>query len=193
MHLQGKWHRRFTAWNWQEISKCRRQLRSIRASSSGPSTLVICTNQLIYWHCFWLLILVVFLQFFNVICRNTESIIHLLKCSLGTGILAMPQAIYHAGYVLGAIGTAAIGILCLYCIQLLLESHYELCKRKKVSKLIRSYKTAKANRNSRMERKLNCCAYRLWVINYILEILIQTSNVNGILCIYRFHPWNIQP
>lgn len=45
----------------------------------------------------------------------------------------MPQAIYHSGYLLGTIGTAAIAFICVYMMQILLKSHYELCKRKKVS------------------------------------------------------------
>lgn len=44
----------------------------------------------------------------------------------------MPQAIYHAGYVVGTIGTVVIGFISLYCMQMLLRTHYELCKRNKV-------------------------------------------------------------
>lgn len=44
----------------------------------------------------------------------------------------MPQAIYHAGYVLGTLGVVVIGLIAVYCMQMLLASHYELCKRKKV-------------------------------------------------------------
>lgn len=60
---------------------------------------------------------------------------HLLKGSLGTGILAMPNAFHHAGYVVGTIGTAIIGIICTYCIHILLGAHYDLCKRKRVPSL----------------------------------------------------------
>lgn len=63
---------------------------------------------------------------------NIETTIHLLKSSLGTGILAMPKAYYHAGYINGSIGTIIIGSIAVYCIQLLLHIHYELCKRNKV-------------------------------------------------------------
>lgn len=61
-----------------------------------------------------------------------ETLIHLLKGSLGTGILAMPMAFYHAGYLIGSIGTLLIGILCTYCIHQLIKAEYELCSRKKV-------------------------------------------------------------
>lgn len=71
-----------------------------------------------------------FLFFFNY--RNSETMFHLLKGSLGTGILAMPNAFRNAGYIPGAVGTIIIGVICTYCIHLLVKAEYELCKRKKV-------------------------------------------------------------
>lgn len=65
--------------------------------------------------------------------RDNDTLIHLLKGSLGTGILAMPNAFFNSGYAVGFVGTIVIGIICTYCIHMLLRSHYELCKRKKVS------------------------------------------------------------
>lgn len=47
----------------------------------------------------------------------------------------MPQAIYHCGYLLGSIGTVAIGLIALYSMQILLRSHYELCKRREVASM----------------------------------------------------------
>ncbi|XP_001606233.2 proton-coupled amino acid transporter-like protein CG1139 [Nasonia vitripennis] len=61
-----------------------------------------------------------------------ETLFHLMKGSLGTGILAMPKAFENAGYVVGTIGTIIIGLLCTYCIRVLIKSEYELCKRRKV-------------------------------------------------------------
>ncbi|XP_076654637.1 proton-coupled amino acid transporter-like protein acs [Halictus rubicundus] len=64
-----------------------------------------------------------------------ETLLHLLKGSLGTGILAMPKAFHHAGYAIGLVATIIIGLLCTYCIRILVNSQYELCKRKKVPSL----------------------------------------------------------
>ncbi|XP_018300510.1 proton-coupled amino acid transporter-like protein CG1139 [Mycetomoellerius zeteki] len=64
--------------------------------------------------------------------NNAETMLHLVKGSLGTGILAMPKAFYHAGYVVGIIATIIIGLLCIYCMRILVRSEYELCKRKRV-------------------------------------------------------------
>ncbi|XP_058449866.1 proton-coupled amino acid transporter-like protein CG1139 [Malaya genurostris] len=66
---------------------------------------------------------------------NNETLIHLLKGSLGTGILAMPNAFHHAGWLVGSIGTLLIGILCTYCIHLLIKAEFELCRRKRVPSL----------------------------------------------------------
>jgi proton-coupled amino acid transporter len=66
---------------------------------------------------------------------NSETMFHLLKGSLGTGILAMPNAFAHSGYIVGSLGTVIIGLLCTYCIHQLINAEYELCKRRKVPSL----------------------------------------------------------
>ncbi|KAG5682003.1 hypothetical protein PVAND_011399 [Polypedilum vanderplanki] len=66
---------------------------------------------------------------------NWETFFHLMKGSLGTGILAMANAFNDAGYVVGCIGTIIIGVLCTYCIHQLISAEYELCKRKRVPSL----------------------------------------------------------
>ena len=63
---------------------------------------------------------------------SVQALMHLLKAYVGTGILAMPKAFFNAGYLVGSIGTVIIGIICTYCIHLLIKAEYELCKRKKV-------------------------------------------------------------
>ncbi|XP_069701054.1 proton-coupled amino acid transporter-like protein CG1139 [Periplaneta americana] len=63
---------------------------------------------------------------------NLETLVHLLKGSLGTGILAMPNAFFKAGLVVGFIGTILIGSLCTYCIHVLVRSQYEMCKQRRV-------------------------------------------------------------
>ncbi|XP_025408112.1 proton-coupled amino acid transporter-like protein CG1139 isoform X2 [Sipha flava] len=64
-----------------------------------------------------------------------DTLIHFLKASLGTGILAMPSAFKNAGYIVGTLGTIAIGILCTYTIHLLVTASYELCVKRKIPSL----------------------------------------------------------
>lgn len=60
-----------------------------------------------------------------------ETLMHLMKCSLGTGILAMPSAFANAGYLVGVIATLFIGFICTHSVQILISSEYTLCKRNK--------------------------------------------------------------
>lgn len=57
------------------------------------------------------------------------ALMHLLKSSVGTGILAMPTAFKNAGLVTGSIGVPIIGILTIHCMHLLVRSEEELCRR----------------------------------------------------------------
>lgn len=64
-----------------------------------------------------------------------DTLIHLLKGSLGSGILAMPLAFVNAGLGFGLFATFAIGLICTYCVHILVKSAHELCKRTRVPSL----------------------------------------------------------
>ncbi|KAJ8974872.1 hypothetical protein NQ317_002645 [Molorchus minor] len=66
---------------------------------------------------------------------NAETLIHLLKGCLGTGILAMPEAFKYSGMANGIVSTILIGALCTYCLHVLVRSQYVLCKRMKLALL----------------------------------------------------------
>ncbi|CAO1305140.1 unnamed protein product [Diamesa hyperborea] len=63
---------------------------------------------------------------------NSETLAHLLKGCLGTGILAMHQAFHNSGWLSGIINMAIIGIICTYCFHILVKSQYKLCKKHRV-------------------------------------------------------------
>lgn len=48
--------------------------------------------------------------------RNFVTFIHILKSMIGTGIFAMPKSFYRAGWLLGIVGSAVIGIMLTYCL-----------------------------------------------------------------------------
>ncbi|KAJ2954570.1 hypothetical protein O0L34_g2859 [Tuta absoluta] len=60
-----------------------------------------------------------------------DTMIHLLKGSIGAGILAMPQAMGRLGIIFAPILLIIIGIFATFCLQLLISSQYQLCKRHK--------------------------------------------------------------
>ncbi|XP_047543601.1 proton-coupled amino acid transporter-like protein CG1139 [Vanessa atalanta] len=109
---------------------------------------------------------------------NTETLLHLLKGSLGTGILAMPHAFAKSGYVVGTIGTLVIGVLCTYCIHVLLDSCYVLCKRRKVPSM--SYTAvAEAALSEGPDWCKACAPYAANVVNVFL-LIYQI----GTCCVY---------
>ena len=60
---------------------------------------------------------------------NTDTIIHLLKGNLGTGILAMPDAIKNSGLLVGNLGLVIMAFICVHCMHLLVGNSQELCRR----------------------------------------------------------------
>uniref|UniRef100_A0A2M4A0X7 Putative amino acid transporter n=1 Tax=Anopheles triannulatus TaxID=58253 RepID=A0A2M4A0X7_9DIPT len=63
---------------------------------------------------------------------TTGSLIHLLKSSLGTGILAMPVAFKNAGLLFGAIGTIVVGLICTHCVHILVRTSHQICQRTRI-------------------------------------------------------------
>ncbi|XP_059475190.1 proton-coupled amino acid transporter-like protein CG1139 [Neocloeon triangulifer] len=66
---------------------------------------------------------------------NCDTLIHLLKGNVGTGILAMPDAFHNAGLVLGTFGTLVMGFICTHCMHMLVRCAHELCRRVQVPSL----------------------------------------------------------
>jgi len=62
---------------------------------------------------------------------NTDTIIHMLKGNLGTGILAMPDAIKNSGLLVGNLGLVFMATICVHCMHLLVKNSQELCRRTK--------------------------------------------------------------
>ncbi|XP_072931260.1 proton-coupled amino acid transporter-like protein pathetic isoform X2 [Epargyreus clarus] len=60
---------------------------------------------------------------------DMDTLIHLLKGSLGSGILAMPMAFLNAGLYFGVVATFLIGGICTYCVHILVKTAHELCRR----------------------------------------------------------------
>ncbi|XP_012261968.2 proton-coupled amino acid transporter-like protein pathetic isoform X2 [Athalia rosae] len=60
---------------------------------------------------------------------DMDTLIHLLKGSLGTGILAMPLAFKNSGLAFGLIATFFIGAVCTYCVHILVKCAHALCRR----------------------------------------------------------------
>jgi len=66
---------------------------------------------------------------------NLETLMHLFKGNVGTGLLSLPLAIYHGGWILGPIMLVFISIMAVHCMHLLVGAARHLCKRQNKSTL----------------------------------------------------------
>lgn len=55
-----------------------------------------------------------------------DTLTHLLKASLGTGILAMPMAFSYAGLVTGIFATILTALICTHCAYVLVKCAHTL-------------------------------------------------------------------
>lgn len=58
---------------------------------------------------------------FLLSCSDTETLTHLLKASLGSGILSMPYAFACAGLTTGLVATIVTAVVCTYCSYILVS------------------------------------------------------------------------
>lgn len=79
-------------------------------------------------------IVFVYVSSFNIY-SDSETLIHLLKGSLGSGILAMPLAFANGGLWFGLAATFLVGIVCTYCVHILVKCSHILCRRTQVPSL----------------------------------------------------------
>ena len=57
---------------------------------------------------------------------NCDTIFHLLKGNIGTGILAMPDAIKNSGLAVGTVGLVLLSVVCVHCMHLLVKANHRL-------------------------------------------------------------------
>ncbi|KAK9508555.1 hypothetical protein O3M35_006089 [Rhynocoris fuscipes] len=62
---------------------------------------------------------------------DVGALLHLLKSSLGTGILAMPMAFKNGGLIFGIFGTIIVGYICTHCVHMLVRCSQLLSSRVK--------------------------------------------------------------
>lgn len=127
---------------------------------------------------------------------DMDTLIHLLKGSLGSGILAMPMAFKNAGLFFGLIATFLIGVVCTYCVHILVKCAHILCRRTQTPSLgfadvaeaaflvgpepVQKYaRLAKATINSFLVIDLLgcCCVYIVFVAENLKQVVDHHTHV----------------
>jgi solute carrier family 36 (proton-coupled amino acid transporter) len=57
---------------------------------------------------------------------NLETLMHIIKANIGTGVLAMPLAFKNAGLALSAVSIPIMAFICIHCMHILLSSYQYL-------------------------------------------------------------------
>ncbi|XP_068719716.1 proton-coupled amino acid transporter 1-like [Montipora capricornis] len=60
---------------------------------------------------------------------NMQTLMHLWRGNVGTGMLGLPEAIMHAGVVVGPLGLLLIAMVTVHCMHLLVHCSHVLCQR----------------------------------------------------------------
>ncbi|XP_064098734.1 uncharacterized protein LOC135209930 [Macrobrachium nipponense] len=109
---------------------------------------------------------------------DNETLVHVLKGNVGTGVLAMPQAFMNAGLWVGFVGVAVMGIVCIECMFMLLRCSRTLCRRASVTAL--SYEdSAKAA----FEYGPEGCRKYANAVGYIITAFLIITQL-GFCCVY---------
>ncbi|XP_076673491.1 proton-coupled amino acid transporter-like protein pathetic [Andrena cerasifolii] len=71
----------------------------------------------------------------KILFRDLAAMVHLLKCSIGNGILFLPNGFRRAGYVMAVISSVTIGLLCTHTVVVLVRCSQVLCRRNRIPAL----------------------------------------------------------
>lgn len=66
---------------------------------------------------------------------DMDTLTHLLKASLGTGILAMPKAFMNVGLIYGIFFTILVAVVCTHCAYILIKCSHVLYKKAKKTQM----------------------------------------------------------
>uniref|UniRef100_F6ZUD7 Amino acid transporter transmembrane domain-containing protein n=1 Tax=Ciona intestinalis TaxID=7719 RepID=F6ZUD7_CIOIN len=110
---------------------------------------------------------------------DAATLMHLLKGNIGTGLLGLPWAIWHAGLVLGPVLLVVMAIVCVHCMHLLVKCSKHFCRKYGVPSMDYSTVMTHAVRNGPIH-SLHKYADKS---RYIVDTFLMITQL-GFCCVY---------
>lgn len=108
---------------------------------------------------------------------SVQTLIHLLKGNIGTGLLGLPLAVKNAGLVLGPVSLLCMGIIALHCMMVLVRCSHHLSE--KVNKPFLNYGESVQHGMDNVLFLRRYSPWGKWIVNLFL-IITQL----GFCCVY---------
>jgi len=117
---------------------------------------------------------------------DCDTLTHLLKASLGTGILAMPIAFKNAGLTVGIICTLLVALVCTHCAYVLVKCAHELYRRTRVTAMSFADVGEVAFRNGPPWGRIYAKACRVSIVAGLFAAYFGTCSVYTVIIARNF-------
>lgn len=112
---------------------------------------------------------------------NNDTLTHLLKASLGTGILAMPYAFKCVGLLMGIFFMIIVAVVCTHCSYILIKCAHVLYKKTKRSTMTFAEVGEAALENGPRPLREYANAFRIFIIVSLFSTYFGTCSVYTVL------------